>query len=173
VQKVQEEARKAKQVAQQLQKDKAINNQFAQFLSFLMQTIKSERIIKGIYDTFFTTTDYKTHITYLRKNMNSVVVCGIFYPFYQEEGDGYGLEEFFGKLLHPRQGFSIREYVSYLQELSNHYHDNVPINQSHFVTLLAYIIQEYLSQAPDAPQLGEGEKLDESYRNLTYQYLVE
>jgi uncharacterized membrane-anchored protein YjiN (DUF445 family) len=74
VQKVQEEARQAKQVAQQLKKDKAMNDKFAQFLTFLMQTITNEAIIKGIYDTFFTTVDYKTHITYLRKNMNSIVV---------------------------------------------------------------------------------------------------
>ncbi|MDR0606893.1 MAG: hypothetical protein LBG52_00720 [Candidatus Peribacteria bacterium] len=74
VQKVQEEARQAKQVAQQLKKDKAINDQFAKFLTFLMQTITNEQIIKGIYNTFFTTVDYKTNITYLRKNMNSIVV---------------------------------------------------------------------------------------------------
>jgi uncharacterized radical SAM superfamily protein len=61
-------------VAQQLKKDKAVNEKFAQFLTFLMKTITNEAIIKGIYDTFFTTVDYKTHITYLRKNMNSVVV---------------------------------------------------------------------------------------------------
>jgi uncharacterized radical SAM superfamily protein len=74
VQKVQEEARQAKQVAQQLKKSKATNTQLAKFLTFLMQTISNEQIIKGIYDTFFTTVDYKTNITYLRKNMNSVVV---------------------------------------------------------------------------------------------------
>jgi hypothetical protein len=74
VQKVQEEARQAKQVAQQLKKDKAMNDTLAQFLTFLMKTITNETIIKGIYDTFFTTVDYKTNITYLRKNMNSVVV---------------------------------------------------------------------------------------------------
>ncbi|MDR0860004.1 MAG: hypothetical protein LBO09_03310 [Candidatus Peribacteria bacterium] len=74
VQKVQEEARQAKQVAQQLKKDKAVNDQFAKFLTFLMQTISNEHIIKGIYDTFFTTLDYKTNVTYLRKNMNSIVV---------------------------------------------------------------------------------------------------
>ncbi|MDR0650029.1 MAG: hypothetical protein LBG59_01080 [Candidatus Peribacteria bacterium] len=51
-----------------------MNDKFAQFLTFLLHTITNEAIIKGIYDTFFTMVDYKTHITYLRKNMNSIVV---------------------------------------------------------------------------------------------------
>jgi len=52
-----------------------------------MNEITNEHIIKGIYDTFFTTLDYKTNITYLRKNMNTIVVVGVFYPFFQEKGD--------------------------------------------------------------------------------------
>jgi len=169
--KVQEEARQAKQVAQQLKKDKAINQQFAQFLAFLMQEIGNEQIIKGIYDTFFTTVDYKTNITYLRKNMNTIVVVGLFYPFYLEQAQAFGVDAHFSKLLNAKGHPTIREYVSYLQELSNHYHDNVPINQSHFITLLAYIIREYLSHVADAPQLVEGESEIDTYRNLTYQYL--
>jgi hypothetical protein len=174
VQKVQEEARQAKQVAQQLKKDKAVNDKFAKFLTFLMQTITNEQIIKGIYNTFFTTVDYKTNVTYLRKNMNSVVVVGLFYPFYQAEGNQFGLEEHFASLLQPKTGFSIREYVQYLQELSNHYHDNIPINQSNFITLLVEIIKQYLSKASDVPVLSDGvdrDGRDEAFRNLTYQYL--
>jgi hypothetical protein len=72
-----------------------------------------------------------------------------------------------------KEGFSVREYVSYLQELSNHYHDNIPINQSYFITLLAHIIKEFLSHAADAPEVKEGENIEESYRTLTYQYLNE
>ncbi|MDR0369331.1 MAG: hypothetical protein LBH96_02040 [Candidatus Peribacteria bacterium] len=173
MQKVQEEARQAKQVAQQLKKDKATNNQLAKFLTFLMQNINNEDIIKGIYDTFFTTIDYKTNITYLRKNMNSIVVAGLFYPFYQQQAQEYEIEQHFSKLLAQKEKISIREYVNYLQELSNHYHDNIPINQSHFITLLAHIIQEFLPHASDAPQLKEGENKEESYKNLTYQYLRE
>lgn len=173
VQKVQEEARQAKQVAQQLKKDKVVNDRFAQFLTFLMKTITNEQIIKGIYDTFFTTVDYKTNVTYLRKNMNSVVVCWLFYPFYQEKGNELGFDGLFGKILESKEGFSIREYVQYLQELSNHYHDNIPINQSNFITLLVEIIKQYLSRASDVPALKEGELDEEAFKNLTYQYLSE
>lgn len=173
LQKVQEEARQAKQVAQQLKKDKAMNDKFAQFLTFLMQTITNEVIIKGIYDTFFTTVDYKTHITYLRKNMNSIVVVWLFYPFFQEKGREFWLEEYFAYLLEPKMGFSIHEYIKYLQELSAHYHDNIPINQSNFITLLVEIIKEYLGKANDLPTLPEGGEEDEALKNLTYQYLSE
>jgi hypothetical protein len=46
VQRVQEEARKAKKVAQQLQQDKKQNNQLAKFLTFLLGEISNEKIIK-------------------------------------------------------------------------------------------------------------------------------
>jgi len=173
VQKVQEEARQAKQVAQQLKKDKAKNDQFAQFLTFLMQEIKNEQIIKGLYETFFTTIDYKTNITYLRKDMNSVVVVGVFYPFFKEKGEEIWLGKYFDQLLPEKEQLSIRKYISYLQELSNHYHDNIPINQSDFINLLVVIIQEYLKNASDAPSLTAKEDPQEAYKNLTYQYLNE
>jgi len=173
IQKVQEEARQAKKVAQQLKKDKAINDKFAQFLSYLMNEITNEHIIKGIYDTFFTTLDYKTNITYLRKNMNTIVVVGVFYPFFQEKGDELWLDQVFAKILEPRNGFSIREYVQYLQKISDHYHDNIPLNQGSFITLLIEIIKEYMKHASDVPALKEGEIDEEAYKNLTYQYLHE
>ena len=46
MQRVQENARQAKKVAQQLQKSKQENNQLANFLSFLLGEITNENIIK-------------------------------------------------------------------------------------------------------------------------------
>ncbi|MDR0860005.1 MAG: hypothetical protein LBO09_03315 [Candidatus Peribacteria bacterium] len=63
--------------------------------------------------------------------------------------------------------------MQYLQSLSDHYHDNVPINQSNFVTLLVEIIKQYLSRATDVPALVEGGDRDEVFKDLTYQYLSE
>ena len=82
VQRVQENARQAKKVAQQLQQDKKQNNQLANFLTFLLWEISNEKIIKWLYDTFFITIDPKTNIPYFRKSMNDVVVVWLFYPFY-------------------------------------------------------------------------------------------
>jgi hypothetical protein len=60
-----------------------------------------------------------------------------------------------------------------LQALSDHYHDNIPIDQGKFITLLVEIIRQYLSKASDVPVLQEGENEEEVFKNLTYQYLSE
>ncbi|MBO7505024.1 hypothetical protein J6T66_02480 [bacterium] len=46
VQKIQENARQIKKVAQQLQQDKKQNNQLANFLTFLLNEISNDKIIK-------------------------------------------------------------------------------------------------------------------------------
>ena len=52
VQRVQENSRQAKKIAQQLQQDKKQNNQLAKFLTFLLWDITNDKIIKWLYDTF-------------------------------------------------------------------------------------------------------------------------
>ena len=52
VQRVQENARQVKKIAQQLQQDKKQNNQLATFLSFLLSEFSNDKIIKWLYDTF-------------------------------------------------------------------------------------------------------------------------
>jgi DNA-binding transcriptional regulator GbsR (MarR family) len=74
VQRVQAQSKQAKQIAQQIKKDKAINNQLARFLTLLMQKIENEELIKAIVSTFFKTTDQRNQITYLRKDINIYVV---------------------------------------------------------------------------------------------------
>jgi hypothetical protein len=46
VQRVQENSRQAKKVAQQLQQDKKQNNQLANFLTFLLGEVTNDKIIK-------------------------------------------------------------------------------------------------------------------------------
>ena len=53
IQRVQENSRQMKKIAQQLQQDKKQNNQLADFLTFLLSEIKNDKIIKWLYDTFF------------------------------------------------------------------------------------------------------------------------
>ena len=74
MQRVQSQAKQAKQIARQIKKDKAINYHLAQFLAFLMKEIQNEELIKAITDTFFKTTNPKDQITYLRKDINTYVV---------------------------------------------------------------------------------------------------
>ena len=143
VQRVQEDSRQAKKVAQQLQQDKKQNNQLANFLSFLLGEISNEKIIKWLYDTFFITIDPKTKIPYFRKNMNDVVVVGLFYPFFIEKAHEIWVSHFYENL-NDAWNKSIEWYMTYLQDLSDHYHDNIPIDEKSFINLLIEIIKDYL-----------------------------
>lgn len=144
VQRVQAQSKQAKQIAQQIKKDKAINTQLARFLSFLMRTIEDEAIIQAIVNTFFKTTNPKNQITYLRKDINSYVVVGFFIPFFLEEAEKAKIMPFYEKLGAAEAANSLKSYISYLGKVSESYHDNVPIDQSQLLNLIILIVQHYL-----------------------------
>jgi len=168
VQRVQEDARQAKKVAQQLQQDKKQNNQLAVFLTFLLNEISNEKIIKWLYDTFFITIDPKSNIPYFRKSMNDIVVVWIFYPFYSDKAKEIWVSSHYENLASASE-HSISWYIQYLQELSDHYHDNIPINQASFIQLLVEIIKEYLSDANDISSLTDHS--DSAYKEMIYEKL--
>ena len=162
VQKVQENARKAKKVAQQLQQDKKQNNQLANFLSFLLSKISNERIIKWLYDTFFITIDPKTNIPYFRKSMNNIVIVWLFYPFFTEKANETWVSHYYEKL-NNSWAKTIEWYITYLQELSDNYHDDIPINQDSFIELLAEILKEYLPINFDSESIPDA---DQEYKKI-------
>ena len=168
VQRIQENARQIKKIAQQLQQDKKQNNQLAEFLTFLLNEITNDKIIKWLYDTFFITIDPKTNIPYFRKSMNDVVVVWLFYPFFKEKADESWVSHYYEKL-YSNQDYTISWYIKYLQELSDHYHDNVPIDQATFIQLLIEIIKEYLSDASDTKALSD--RSDSTYKDIIYENL--
>ena len=163
IKRVQEEARQAKKVAQQLQQSKKENNQLANFLSFLLGEISNENIIKWLYDTFFITIDPKTNIPYFRKNMNDVVVVWLFYPFYTDKAQEVWISHYYENLNWAWER-TINEYIQYLQDLSDHYHDNIPISQESFITLLVEIIKEYISNNSLSTTSHE-----EDYKQMIYE----
>jgi len=167
VQRVQENSRQAKKVAQQLQQDKKQNNQLANFLTFLLGEISNEKIIKWLYDTFFITIDPKTNIPYFRKSMNDVVVVWLFYPFYTKKAEELWVSHFYKKLNNSWQK-TVEWYVSYLQDLSDNYHDNIPINQNSFIELLVEILKEYL---PNNSNSELWENIDKEYKEIIYEKL--
>ena len=162
VQRVQENARQAKKVAQQLQHDKKQNNQLANFLSFLLSEITNDKIIKWLYDTFFITIDTKTNIPYFRKSMNDVVVVWLFYPFYAEKANEVWVSHYYENLNNAREK-SVNWYIAYLQDLSDHYHDNIPISQDSFIGLLIEIFKEYL---PNNSNSELWENIDKEYKEI-------
>jgi hypothetical protein len=60
VKRVQSGAAQAKQIQAQIKKDKAMNNDIAEFLQFLLKEIKNEDLISYMYKTFFIVTNPKT-----------------------------------------------------------------------------------------------------------------
>lgn len=167
VQRVQEQARQAKKVAQQLQQDKKQNNQLANFLTFLLGEISNEKIIKWLYDTFFITVDPKTNIPYFRKSMNDVVVVGLFYPFFSEKAKEIWVSYYYEKLDNSKVK-TIEWYVKYLQELSDNYHDNIPVDQNSFVNLLVEILKEFLPSNFDMDAVWN---VDQEYKKIIEQKL--
>lgn len=144
VAKAQEESRQAKQVAQQIKKDKAINNQFSLFLGMLLKKITDDKLISEIYNTFFKTVNPKNNVTYLRKDANTKVLIWFFIPFFLSEAQQYHILPFYTKLNPQEASQSLKNYVRYLENLSSTYHDNIPLNQTSFVNLVILIAQHYL-----------------------------
>ena len=167
VQRVQENSRQAKKVAQQLQQDKKQNNQLAKFLSFLLNEISNEKIIKWLYDTFFITIDPKTNIPYFRKSMNDIVIVWLFYPFYAEKANELWVSHYYENLNWAWKK-NINDYILFLQDLSDHYHDNIPIDQSSFVVLLTEILKEFLPSNLDMDAIWN---IDNEYKKILQENL--
>jgi len=162
VQRVQENARQAKKVAQQLKQDKKQNNQLANFLSFLLNEITNENIIKWLYDTFFITIDPKTNIPYFRKSMNNIIVVWLFYPFFINQAQKTWISHYYESLNWAWKK-NINDYLLFLQDLSDHYHDNIPINQTSFINLLVEIFKEFLPSNLDLDRIWD---VDSEYRDI-------
>jgi len=144
VKRAQSDSSKAKKVQIQIKKQKITNNNIANFLSFLFKTIKNENILSSVYNTFFKVTDRRTNTSYLRKSMNNIVIIWFFVPFFPKEIEKFWLKNYFQDIckLDGKQ-LTLSEYISYIKKLSKRYHDNVPIDQSQLLELLALIVWEF------------------------------
>lgn len=134
---------KAQQVGQQIQQDKATNNKFANFLAFLLSDIKSDTLIKQIYHTFFKTIDQETELTHLKTSINTIVVVGMFVPFYPTEIKELVLESIYQDIWNFDEDAYLTNYIAYIKQLLPKYHDNVIIDKIEFTKLLKYIAEYY------------------------------
>lgn len=146
VQRVQSQSKQAKQIAQQIKKDKALNTLLAHFLTFLMKTIQDEELIKAIVATFFKTTNPKNQIVYLRKDINTYVVVGFFVPFFLEKAKELKVLSFYETLGAENASLSLQSYIAYLRKISEVYHDDIPLDQASLLTLIILITQHYLKK---------------------------
>ena len=99
--------------------------------------------------------------------MNDVVVIWLFYPFYLDKAQEFWISHLYENL-NSAKNLSIEWYIEYLQDLSNHYHDNIPINQNKFIELLIDILKEYL---PNTANTNNKEDIDEEYKKIIYKKL--
>jgi hypothetical protein len=99
--------------------------------------------------------------------MNDVVVVWLFYPFYIAKAEEIWVDHYYKNLNNSRPE-SAEWYITYLQDLSDHYHDNIPINQSSFVELLIEILKEYL---PNNSNSELWENIDKEYKEIIYEKL--
>jgi len=142
VRRVQDDQQKAQQVGQDIKDDKATNNKFANFLAFLLKDIRDDRLIKQIYQVFFKTRNEETDLVHLRKNMNTIVVVGMFAPFYQEEMKELELQTAYEDIFSFDGDIHLTKYINYIKKLLPKHHDNIIIDRSEFIKLLT-ILGEY------------------------------
>lgn len=153
VRRIQASSAQAKQIQAQIKQDKAINNNLAKFLEFLLKSISSEELITAIYNTFFKVTDTKTWATYFRRTINNIVVIWFFAPFFKDKINEYNLDNYYADIL-PQWNISLNNYMWYIKNLSKKHHDNIPINKENLLTLIYYIMVEFwlMSSLPDKKQ---------------------
>lgn len=144
VKRAQWNAQQAKKVQEEIKKQKIKDNNVANFLSFLLKELKNEKMVSAIYNTFFKVVDKKTNRSYLRKNINNIVVIWFFAPFFPNQLQKFKLNIYFQKTINLNKAHeNLNEYIAYIKNLSKKYHDNVPINQSALIELLVLIIWEF------------------------------
>ncbi len=155
VKRIQEESKKAKHIQQQIQQDKQANNKLANFLGFLMKTIKDDKLLSVLYDLFFKTKHPSTGTTYLRKKINVLVIIWFFFPFYIKEATKIWINSFFEDLL-SKEPMNLTWYINYIKKLSKKYHDNIPLDSAILMEFLILIINYY--KLHDIPSLDDEQR---------------
>lgn len=143
IRRIQENQKKAQQIGQDIKKDKDTNSKFAKFLTFLLKDIKNDTLIKQIYITFFKTINEKTALTHIRKNMNTLMMIGMFIPFYQWEIKDLGLDAVYQEIWDFDGEVYLTKYIDYIKVLLLKYHDNISIDKKQFTKLITSIAEYY------------------------------
>jgi hypothetical protein len=143
VRRIQDNQKKAQQVGQEIKNDKATNNKFANFLTFLLKDIKNDHLIKQIYQVFLKTRHEETDLVHLRKSMNTIIVVWIFMPFYQNEIKDLGLQAIYQDIFTFDGDIYLTKYIDYIKVLLPKHHDNIVIDKGEFTKLLTQITEYY------------------------------
>lgn len=112
-------------------------------MAFLLRDIKNDALVKQIYHTFFKTRHDETDLVHLRKSMNTIVVVGMFMPFYQAEIQQLGLETIYQDIRYFDGDVHLTKYITYIKQLLPKHHDNINIEKQEFIKLLTLISEYY------------------------------
>lgn len=143
VRRVQDDQKKAQQVGQEIKSDKATNSKFANFLTFLLKDIKNDHLIRQIYHVFLKTKHEETALVHLRKSMNTLLVVGMFIPFYQDKIKELEIEFLYQDIFTFDGTIDLTWYIRYIKQLLPKYHDNISIDKQEFTKLLTQIAEYY------------------------------
>lgn len=140
---VAEQARQTKAIAGQISGSKAQHNAYAKFLAFLLWQIKSEELIRILYNLFFTTKDPYHGTKYIRKSSNYPVIIGMFVPFFRDKIIEYKMQSLYSPLYEPTMVINPTTYLIYLKKLANWMHDNIALDQQLLLECIMEIYKEF------------------------------
>ncbi len=143
VRRIQDNQKKAQSIGQDIKKDKATNDKFANFLTFLLSDIKSDTLIKQIYQTFFKTMQQEEDVMYTKNNRNIAFIVGMFIPFYEQESKELKLDLHYQDIRSFQENISLTTYITYIQKLIWKNQNNNNCNKEAFYKLLSYLTEYY------------------------------
>ncbi len=138
---IEEQAKKAKQIRSKWQQIKRNNQAIAGFLSFLMKNINNDDIIIQMYKLFFTKENPNNWAKYLKSTLYAVVLIWIFVPFFLEDIKNMKLYPTYQIILQEaEQDLTLSKYVSYINRLCQKYKINFIENTKQFTKFLTTIV---------------------------------
>lgn len=140
---VAEQARQSKAIAGQISGSKAQHNAYAKFLTFLLWQIKSDELIRILYNLFFTTKDPYHGTKYIRKSSNYPVIIGMFVPFFRDKIVEYKMQSLYSSLYDPTMVINPTSYLIYLKQLASSMHDNIALDQQLLLECIMEIYKEF------------------------------
>lgn len=143
IRRIQENQKKAQQIGQEIKKDKSTNDKIAKFLSFLLEDIKNDELVKQIYHTFFDTTQETTETTHNKKNINTLLTVGVFVPFYQEKTKELELDSLYKEIVNHDEPMYLTNYIAYIKKILATYDNTNITNKPAFTKLIKNIAEHY------------------------------
>ena len=129
----------------------------ATFLTFLLQTLESDKIIISLHKVFFSEDTGGAQV-----NVNHKVIIWFFAPFYQDEIEQYWLNPLYHELIqwsqlsHQSSSIKLSSYIEYLKKVSYTYHNNFALDQQQLLQLIINILLHF--EVIDVTQLKDEQK---------------